>query len=87
MARALIFVRHAMPEVTPDTPSREWRLTEASREDCVLLAHALPADLAPTVFTSTEPKAQETGAIIALRKALTTEEYHGFNEVERPWVS
>lgn len=39
------------------------------------------------MFTSTEPKAAETGAIIALRKGLATEEHSGFGEVDRPWHS
>ena len=54
MGRGLIFIRHAMSAVDSDVSSKDWGLTESAREDCVLLAHALPGRLAPVVFSSTE---------------------------------
>ncbi len=71
MSRGLILVRHAMPEVVPGISSKLWILGEHSREDCVLLAHALPAGLAPVVHASDQPKARETAAVIALRRGLS----------------
>lgn len=81
--RALILVRHAMPEVERGIASKLWELSEASKEDCVLLAHALPDELAPTVYSSDEPKAQQTAAVIALRRGLATAVDPGFGEVDR----
>ena len=59
-----------MPEIQKDVPSSRWRLTESSKEDCVLLAHALPAKLAPVIYHSDQLKAAETALVIALRRGL-----------------
>lgn len=66
----IILVRHAMPEVEPGVSSSLWRLGERAKEDCVLLAHALPAQLARTVYASDRPKVMETAGVIALRRGL-----------------
>jgi broad specificity phosphatase PhoE len=84
MSRALILVRHAMPEVTPGVGAKLWPLNESAGEDCVLLAHALPEQLSPTIWSSTEKKAQQTAAIIAMRRSLRLEMDEGFGEVDRP---
>ena len=63
--------------------SHLWRLEEHSREDCVLLAHALPLSLAPIVYTSGQPKTDETGAIIALRRGLRTAVDERLGEVDQ----
>jgi broad specificity phosphatase PhoE len=88
MSRALILVRHAMPEVTPGVSPKLWALGDSAGEDCVLLAHALPGDLAPTVWTSSERKAEQTAGIIAMRRGLQVEMDDAFGEVDRPaeWV-
>lgn len=59
-----------MPEVKRGVAPKNWRLPEASREDCVLLAHHLPERLAPVVLSSPEPKCEETAQVIALRRGL-----------------
>jgi len=82
----LILVRHAMPEVVQGVSSKLWRLTESAREDCVLLAHALPAGIAPIIGSSEEPKAQETAAVIALRRGYEVVSDPGFGEVDRPEI-
>ena len=84
MAGALILVRHAMPEVTPGLASTLWPLSAAAREDCVLLAHALPPVLAPLIYTSPERKALETAAVVALRRGLEVVTDPGLREVDRP---
>jgi broad specificity phosphatase PhoE len=85
---AVILVRHALPEIVRGVPSSEWGLSEAGREDCVLLAHALPPDLAPVVYSSGIPKAMETAAVIALRRGLRTAVDARLREVDQPpeWV-
>lgn len=84
MGRGVILIRHAMPQVTPGTSSTLWTLSEAAREDCVLLAHALSQDIAPVVYTSPEPKAAETAAVIALRLGLQVISDTRLSEVDRP---
>jgi len=86
MGRGVILIRHAMPQVTRGTSAPLWTLGESAREDCVLLAHALPKDVAPTVYTSPEPKAAETAAVIALRLGLQTTRDARLSEVDRPPV-
>lgn len=82
--QGVIFVRHAMPEVTRGLARSLWPLSEAAREDCVLLAHALPANLAPFVVTSEEKKARDTATIIGLRRRLKVEVDSRLREVDRP---
>ena len=65
MSRKLILIRHSAVETNPDVMSKLWRLSENGR----FLTHQLAPKIArhqPTqIFTSTEPKAIETGQIIA----------------------
>ncbi|MBA4182039.1 MAG: hypothetical protein C0506_15725 [Anaerolinea sp.] len=84
MGRGVILVRHAMPEVVQGVSSTLWWLGESAREDCVLLAHALPDGLTDPMYSSTEPKAAETAAVIALRRGLRVEHDAAFAEVDRP---
>src|SRR6185312_3169119 len=84
IGRQVILVRHAMPDIRRGVAPALWGLSEASREDCVLLAHALPDGLSPTIFASDEPKARETAEIIGLRRGLQVALDTGFREVDRP---
>ena len=84
MNRGLILVRHAMPEVVPGVSSTLWRLSQSSREDCVLLAHALNRPLAAPVLTSGQPKVDETAAIVAMRRGLNTRIDPRVREAEQP---
>ncbi len=85
-APGLILIRHAMSEVRPGVASRLWGITAAAREDCVLLAHALPEGLSPAVWCSDEPKARQTAEVIALRRGLSVEVDARFGEVDRPTI-
>lgn len=80
---AIILVRHAMPEVDRGVASKLWGLSESSREDCVLLAHALPAGIS-RIWTSDERKARETAEVLALRLGLIVRVDSRFAEVDRP---
>jgi len=82
---SLILVRHALPEVERGVSSKLWGLSEASREDCVLLAHALPKTVC-SVWSSHERKARETADVLGLRLGLPVEIDSGFAEVDRPSV-
>lgn len=86
MSGAIILVRHAMPHVVQGTSSKFWGLSEAGREDCVLLAHALTGDIAPTIWSSDERKARETAEVIGLRIGRQVEVDPRFQEVDRPQV-
>ncbi len=72
-----------MPEVVRGVSSTLWELGQAALEDCVLLAHALPQGLAPTVFTSDQPKVKQTAGVLALRCGLEVLEDERLREVEQ----
>jgi broad specificity phosphatase PhoE len=85
MSRAVILVRHAMPEIQQGVSSKLWGLSDSSREDCVLLAHALPAGIS-AIWSSDERKAKETADVFALRLGLHVQVDPAFAEVDRPQV-
>ena len=61
----LILIKHASPEIVPGVPPEQWRLSEQGRASCARLADAL-RPLAPSVIVSSEePKASETGELLA----------------------
>ncbi len=61
----LILVKHAMPAIDEDRPSKLWPLSEEGRAAAGRLAEKL-RPLAPArIAASTEPKAADTGRIIA----------------------
>lgn len=80
----VILVRHALPEVRQGIASKLWELSDASREDTVLLAHALPPVSA--IYTSDELKARQTAEVLGLRLGLLVNVDPGFAEVDRPGV-
>jgi broad specificity phosphatase PhoE len=85
-ADRLILVKHAMPVIVPDAPPRTWRLSDEGRLAAARLAEELAAFDAVAVVTSLEPKAVETGQIIANRLTVTTSTAPGLHEHERDIV-
>lgn len=81
----VILVRHAMPDVQQGVSSKLWGLSDSSREDCVLLAHALPAGIR-AIWSSGERKARETAEVIGLRLGILVHIDERFGEVDRPGV-
>ena len=61
----LLLVKHALPDIQPDVPSRAWRLGEQGRVQSALLAETLRPYAPSVVITSDEPKAAETGRVVA----------------------
>jgi broad specificity phosphatase PhoE len=84
--RSVLIVRHAMPELRPDSPPEQWTLGAAGRCAARQLAAALPAD--SYVVTSEESKARQTAEqLVAVRGGvLVGDERVG--EVRRPddWI-
>jgi len=61
----LILIKHASPQVVPGIPPEQWCLSESGRASSPRLAAAL-RPLAPSVVVaSEEPKASETGELLA----------------------
>ena len=78
--RRLILVKHAMPEIDPQLPAPRWPLSSAGREASVALAKRLERYRPTRVVTSVEPKAAETGAIVAATLGLPVSIATGLHE-------
>ncbi len=82
MAR-LLLVKHALPEIRPDVPSKRWLLGEQGRAQSLLLAERLRPHHLEIVITSEEPKAAETGKIVADVLGLLRRTAPGLHELDR----
>jgi len=83
----LILVRHSLPEIVPTRPASQWRLSDEGRRRCRALADELAAYRPQVILTSVEPKAVETGRLVADRLGLPCEMSPGLHEHERPDVA
>lgn len=79
----LILIRHAAPEIVPALPPDQWRLSAAGREQAEQLAADLADYRLKAVITSVEPKAQETGQIVASRLGCSFHSAPGLHEHRR----
>jgi broad specificity phosphatase PhoE len=85
-ARSLILVRHSMPEIDTGVPANQWRLSDEGRRRCDELAKRLAAYQPHIIITSLEPKAIETGQIVANALGLPIATAPNLHEHERPQV-
>lgn len=73
-----------MPQVDVETPAHQWRLRPEGVAGAGALAERLAARYAPTkIVASLEPKATETGSIIAERLRLPFATVEGLHEHDR----
>jgi broad specificity phosphatase PhoE len=79
----LILVKHSAPQVVPGTPSREWVLSDVGRARCERLADAQRGEGVQLLFTSNEPKAMETAALVGSRLDLGVRPQRGLHENDR----
>jgi broad specificity phosphatase PhoE len=82
----IILVRHAQSQVDRERPVSQWGLTEAGRQRCTPLADRLAGYGPNLIVTSLEPKALQTGAIVAARLGLPCETAAGLHEHLRDQV-
>ncbi len=80
---SLILIRHSAPDIDPATPSCEWRLTPGGRELSRSLARRIGGFEPATIVTSVEPKARETGKIIADELGIPLQVREGLQENDR----
>ena len=69
MAR-LILIKHCPPQIDPAVISHRWVLSEDGRTCCAWLADAMRREGVMRLYSSLEPKALETAALIAVRLGL-----------------
>ena len=79
----LIFVRHSAVKIDPAVPSRRWRLSANGRSRAAALAAQLAAYTPTRIVTSEEPKAVETGQIMAGTLGLSCTAVSGLQEHAR----
>lgn len=79
----LILVRHSLPEIVSTLPANQWSLSEAGRRRCKPLADRLVAHHPDVIVTSVEPKAVETGRIVADLLDRPWETMEGLHEHDR----
>jgi broad specificity phosphatase PhoE len=63
--RKLILIKHSRPEIVPALPASQWRLSQDGRLRCRRLAQKLAVHDPAVIVASLEPKAIETGRIVA----------------------
>ncbi len=82
----LILIKHAQPILDPAVPSRQWRLAEIGRKQSLQLARRLSEYAPDVIVASVEPKAAETGRIVAEQLGLPLETAPNLHEHERTTV-
>ena len=81
----IVFVRHSKPEIVVGEPANMWALSAVGRQRAEQLGGRLAtvlSDASPSVFSSTEAKAEETAALLGLGTVTVDER---FDEVQKPW--
>ncbi len=79
----LILVKHAMPIIDANVPAKDWQLSEAGRIQSLHLAERLRRYRPHRVFTSREPKAAETGDLLAVALKIPVEAIDDLHEQAR----
>jgi broad specificity phosphatase PhoE len=82
----LVLVKHARPDVDPARPAAEWTLGVEGIEGSLRLAEHLRPLGVDLVVSSVEPKAAETGRVVAEALGLTWQTGHDLHEHVRPSV-
>lgn len=84
--RKLILVRHSAPEIVSGMLASQWQLSDEGRRRCETLAQRLAAYNSVVIVSSREPKAVETGQIVACLLGLPFETADDLHEHEREMV-
>jgi len=79
----LILIKHSQPVLDPDVPAPRWVLSDEGVRRCEWLAGALKAEGVSRLYSSMEPKALETAAIVSTRVGLPVEPRVGLHENDR----
>ncbi len=82
----LVLVRQSLPEIDPDLDAAQWHLSETGRLRCKTLADRLAAYDPHGILASTEPKAAETGKLVANVLELPFSTAAGLQEHNRTGV-
>jgi broad specificity phosphatase PhoE len=83
MSKTLLLIKHALPEIRPELPAPRWELGEVGRADAKKLVPRLAVYKVDRLVTSDEPKAIETGKILAGELNISWEARSGLQEHSR----
>lgn len=83
----LILIKHSQPEIDPGVPANQWKLSSEGRELCKCLAKKLSGYEIDSVISSTEPKAVETGEMLAHSFGRPFRRVDGLHEHDRSDVA
>ena len=85
--RNLYLVRHASPQVRPDSPARDWALSERGISEAKLLAESVQAWGLKALYSSSEAKARSTALVIGEAIGLQVHVVDAFDELRIPeWI-
>jgi broad specificity phosphatase PhoE len=76
-------VKHSLPKIVPELPANLWHLSDEGRLRCKTLAERLSIRRPDVIVTSLEPKAAETGKIVANILGKPFETAEGLHEHDR----
>lgn len=79
-----MLIKHAMPVLDASRPAREWRLGAEGQAQSRQLAERLRAFAPLRLVASREPKARETGQILAGELDVSIDWVEGLQELDRP---
>lgn len=79
----LILIKHAMPEIIPAEPSKNWVLSEAGIDSCSALADSLSGYGIQQLFSSREIKAVQTAEIVGEQLGLVNTPVDNLYENDR----
>lgn len=82
----LILVKHSSPKIIEDVPAREWKLSDEGRDRAQKLVEKLKKYRLNEIFSSDEPKAQQTAEIISGALGLENYVMAGLHEQVREGV-
>lgn len=86
----LVLIKHAPPNVMPNTPVARWELSDAGRAACEPLARALAPWHPDVLLASEEPKAAETARLAAERLGVpwrTAPDLHEHDRAGSPFFA
>lgn len=81
--KKLILIRHSISKQDPNLSPHQWELTEEGRALCIPLAKQLQIHEPEIIITSIEPKAIQTGEIVAQELTIPCWTAEGLHEHER----
>jgi broad specificity phosphatase PhoE len=84
MKQYLLLIKHSLPTLDPVLPAAEWLLSEEGCQRCAFLAQQVASYSPKVVVCSQEPKASETGRLLARGLSLPRAVAPNLHEHERP---